>query len=1101
MDPISTITSTISLINSVKDQYDTVCNNIERCKLLNARIQLLSKPLEVLLNRLLDTGDGVDGSGVDIRNLQLLHATVKRSKEFIEKYGSQSWRRRCLNTAYANSIYQEYQELSTDLSNAANDLSLAVTVDKLEVDRACRADDERTMQIVLEMLQVNGATTQRINESIQDQSLTFMSKMNKFERQYSDLFKKTEVLLEVVAGERPEPQRPDVRQQLLLNHEQLQWDAGLADGVLGSGSFATVHKARYYNCDIALKYFKDLQGSADASELLAFRREALIMQSAMHRNIVSFIGADIERGLILMERATCSLHDLLYRVTGAGPAPLSKGLRAKIVIEVCRGLRYLHYHDIVHRDIKASNILLFVSTASVNITAKVGDFGVSTSVGMTITKRASTRAVGSAPYMAPELLDFDAAPPYGQHTDVYAFGVLMNEVMSRKKPFAGCNEMQILSKVVLKKERPEIFEPKSALDLRVIDLIGSAERGCLSSQPVDRPSSLRLSGYLETLLEGVGLSLKMETTARALDALARLPDRRASSADASPVLSAAASSSAEAVSTKESAASTKLPRPAATISPPLPPKTNIRRATSPLLHHPGMYCDWSSERCFQCCLSSDILSSGCIKGEPRHHPKRYYEGFMGMLGYWTCCNQVLRSSFGCVDGRPPLAFHPGMFFQGKYDCCGDSSRETSGCTASPDKKFHSDLYVSGKYLCCGKTGRDALGCASVVNRENYHAGVHSTASRQPMFECCKVSDPTESGCRRYADVAHHSGRFVGREWNCCKNRQRRSRGCVAGPPKTPYHPAQLADFLDAGKGAGKYECCLRGPESKGCRIDEVEKYHPRRFAPSILSAFTENAGVYLCCKGVSRTAVGCVLGRPGLRYHSAMFEDYSLNPSRHCWTCCEDTDGDSPGCIQTHDPTAMQIHVGYYMNGAYQCCKDKSRQAHGCVESASIPRQHHQSGFSKSKVRDVMRWDCCKATNPNASGCCRGEDSYHLDSYVAGYLFHMKLYGSGRWKCCSAKLRGERGCALGRNPLVSYHHVAVFSEEEGMWPCCRGGEGEGGCRSGVAAHHIGAYVSKSATSAALGDNDGQWTCCHKAMRGSAGCIPGPLKIAAGRRDR
>ena len=113
----------------------------------------------------------------------------------------------------------------------------------------------------------------------------------------------------------------------------------------------------------------------------------------------------------------------------AGPG-LATPLKHRLVYEVALGLRYLHANAIVHRDIKAANVLL---TADAH--AKLSDFGIATRFGME-----HTAGVGSTRYMAPEVI-FEK---YDHSADVYSFGLLVWEVVHVAVPFANVNAFNAL---------------------------------------------------------------------------------------------------------------------------------------------------------------------------------------------------------------------------------------------------------------------------------------------------------------------------------------------------------------------------------------------------------------------------------------------------------------------------------------------------------------------------------------------------------------------------------------------------------------------------------------------------------------------------------
>lgn len=108
-----------------------------------------------------------------------------------------------------------------------------------------------------------------------------------------------------------------------------------------------------------------------------------------------------------------------------------------IIKDIFQGLLYLESMSIVHRDIKAANILLSKGKA------KIGDFGFATHCK----REFKDVSIGSPAYMAPEGLISNV---YGPKTDVWAFGMLLFEMLHGQTPFSNCeSEAQLKQKVII----------------------------------------------------------------------------------------------------------------------------------------------------------------------------------------------------------------------------------------------------------------------------------------------------------------------------------------------------------------------------------------------------------------------------------------------------------------------------------------------------------------------------------------------------------------------------------------------------------------------------------------------------------------------------
>ncbi|PIN26076.1 Serine/threonine protein kinase [Handroanthus impetiginosus] len=210
------------------------------------------------------------------------------------------------------------------------------------------------------------------------------------------------------------------------------------ENIIGKGGYGNVYKGVLPDgSEVALKRFKNCSAAGDAS----FTHEVEVIASVRHVNLVALRGyctattplEGHQRIIVCDLMKNGSVHDHLF---GLVERKLSWPVRQKIALGTARGLAYLHYGAqpaIIHRDIKASNILL-----DEKFEPKVADFGLAkfTPEGMT---HLSTRVAGTMGYVAPEYA------LYGQLTersDVYSFGVVLLELLSGKKALLAVNDGQ-----------------------------------------------------------------------------------------------------------------------------------------------------------------------------------------------------------------------------------------------------------------------------------------------------------------------------------------------------------------------------------------------------------------------------------------------------------------------------------------------------------------------------------------------------------------------------------------------------------------------------------------------------------------------------------
>ncbi|XP_004305036.1 PREDICTED: probable LRR receptor-like serine/threonine-protein kinase RKF3 [Fragaria vesca subsp. vesca] len=201
------------------------------------------------------------------------------------------------------------------------------------------------------------------------------------------------------------------------------------ENIVGMGAYGNVYKGVLPDgSEVALKRFKNCSAAGDE----VFAHEVEVIASVRHVNLVALRGyctATVpmeghQRIIACDLMRNGSLYQHLFQ---PGFKKLTWSIRQKIALGVARGLAYLHYgvHPaIIHRDIKASNVLLDEA-----FEAKLADFGLAkfTPEGQT---HMSTSVAGTLGYVAPEYA------LYGQlseRIDVYSFGVVLLELLSGKK--------------------------------------------------------------------------------------------------------------------------------------------------------------------------------------------------------------------------------------------------------------------------------------------------------------------------------------------------------------------------------------------------------------------------------------------------------------------------------------------------------------------------------------------------------------------------------------------------------------------------------------------------------------------------------------------
>ncbi|CAL9078469.1 unnamed protein product [Musa textilis] len=195
---------------------------------------------------------------------------------------------------------------------------------------------------------------------------------------------------------------------------------------LGQGGFGTVYKGTLRNGTLLAAKVLSAESRQGVNQFLT---EIDVIANVRHPNLVKLIGCCVEGSnkiLIYEYLKNNSVEHALQGFKSASPK-LNWDTRSSICMGTARGLKFLHEElepCIVHRDIKASNILL-----DDNFMPKIGDFGLAKLFPDDIT-HISTRIAGTKGYLAPE---YAMQGQLTKKADIYSFGVVVLEIISGKR--------------------------------------------------------------------------------------------------------------------------------------------------------------------------------------------------------------------------------------------------------------------------------------------------------------------------------------------------------------------------------------------------------------------------------------------------------------------------------------------------------------------------------------------------------------------------------------------------------------------------------------------------------------------------------------------
>ncbi|KAL0117825.1 hypothetical protein PUN28_008902 [Cardiocondyla obscurior] len=248
--------------------------------------------------------------------------------------------------------------------------------------------------------------------------------------------------------------------------EEIDYNEIETEQVVGKGSFGVVWKGKWRGQDVAVKHINS------EGERKAFTVEVRQLSRVAHPNIVKLYGACTKNPVCLvMEYAE---GGSLYNVLHCNPQPHYTTSHAMSwTLQCARGVAYLHNmkpKPLIHRDLKPPNLLLVMGGQML----KICDFGTACDLNTYMTNNK-----GSAAWMAPEVFE---GSRYTEKCDVFSWGIILWEVLTRKKPFddIGASAYRIMWAVHVG-QRPPLIEgcPKPIEDLMT---------KCWQKAPEERPS-------------------------------------------------------------------------------------------------------------------------------------------------------------------------------------------------------------------------------------------------------------------------------------------------------------------------------------------------------------------------------------------------------------------------------------------------------------------------------------------------------------------------------------------------------------------------------------------------------------------------------------
>lgn len=246
---------------------------------------------------------------------------------------------------------------------------------------------------------------------------------------------------------------------------------------LGKGGFGRVVKARHSILGriVALKQMAPgLLASEEDYE--RFLREARAMDQINHPNIVNVFDAGVEQGFPYIEMAFIEGPDLETVIHDEGALPVDEVVR--LGREMASALAHIHEQGIIHRDIKASNILRREEDGQFFL----ADFGTALQSNLT---RITTGVMGSPEYMSPEQINGEVVA----QSDIYSLGVVLFEALTGQTPFVRSEGHDAATIELMQQIRHDTPPEVHALRSDAPGWLAAVIARCLSKRPEARYQS------------------------------------------------------------------------------------------------------------------------------------------------------------------------------------------------------------------------------------------------------------------------------------------------------------------------------------------------------------------------------------------------------------------------------------------------------------------------------------------------------------------------------------------------------------------------------------------------------------------------------------